>query len=227
MATRFITSALESQPWAIVNNSSVNSVPVDNIVPQYLNNYLSVAVFASKPYAGALVHCGQPVPPQALPYIGVDLQFMLSEEAAAFLRCLEVDLKVAMTGAPAGGTAQNLCDFSSQIELYNGGQIQIDNQAATWADVPNRKTGPLTPDVWIPWAGRYLIDAANKKYSVLGFNINGTGYSIPATMQGLAWQTTNWSQVAQVQLQLDNNTVPAAFVVRYRDITLTWSDHPF
>lgn len=227
---KVVYGPLENEAWAAVNNSSVNQVPADAIWPQKLpDGSLEVVMVASKPYGGALVHCTQPtpvLPDTALPYVGLDLEFFLSEAAVAFLRCLEIDLKVSMLPAPPNGVIANVCDFSSQIELFNGGNLQIDNQAGTWTDAGSA-FGALPVGVWVPWSSRYLIDAPNSKYSVLSVAVAGVAKKIAAALQGLGYQKTNWAANSETQFQLDNNTVPAAMAVQYRNIYQTYSDQPF
>lgn len=226
---RFIDPNLESQPWKIVNDQSVNPVPVDAMFAEKINDELEVFISSSKPYGGALAHCPRPVPMingTVLPYLGLDMQVKIPAAAAQLMRCLETDCKVAVISAPNGATPiQNLCDFSTQIKLFDGNKIQIDDQNQHWID-----TGLAVPslpiDTWFSWSGRFKIDVANKKFSVLAFIINGATYTVPQTLQGLNWQTTNWGQAVEPSLQLDDNTVPGAFAVEYRGITLIWDDQP-
>jgi len=222
-------SNLESQPWKIVNDTSVNPVPVDSILEEEIGNALEVFISASKPYGGALVYTPRPVPlinGNPLAYVGMDMEIYLPDEAAQFLRCLETDLKISLLSPPAGGTAQNLVDFSSQVELFNNGNLQIDNGAGSWTDA-GFTLGALPVDTWFPWSARYQIDVPNKKFSVLSFSITSKTFAIPAALQGIPWHTTNWVQTAHPQLQLDDNTTAAAMFVKYRNISLTWCDQPF
>lgn len=218
---------LENNTWAVVNDKSVNPVPATSFKAENVGGVLELYIEAEQQYGGALAHCSRPIPlvnGQILPYVGFDLDIYIPDAAASLMRCLEIDHKLSVVDAK-GQTIPNICDFSSQIETYKGGAIQIDNQSATWTDT-GLSTGPLPTDSWFHWAARYHVDTTNKKFSVLGFNINGVAYTIPSNLQNLNWDNSNWGMAAEPSLQLDV-TQPCAFNVRYKNIRTTYSEQPF
>lgn len=226
---KIVQENLESGNWILVNDKSVNPNPVQSMFPQFFAGALNVHFVSVVDYGGALLHLPQGLPMMngqfVTPWVGYDLEFMLTDEAAALCRCVEIDFKASMIDAK-GQTIANIVDGSSQICLYDGsGRIQIDNQAMTWTDT-GFATGPLPANTWIPWSGRYHIDVPSKKFSVLSISVNGSTYAIPAAMQNLTWGNSNWGMAVEPALQLDG-THPSAFQVRYRNIGLTWSDQQF
>lgn len=218
---------LEKKPWKVVNDLSVNPVPMDSYFPELINDELEIFSVASKPYGGALAHCPRPVPTFngsfITPYMRLDTLIKIPATAAQLLRCLELDAKTALFPAPAGQTAQNLVDFSTQIKLFDGGKIQIDDQNMHWIDT-GLAVGTLPIDTWFPWSAKFFIDSANKKYSVLSFDIAGAHYDVPSSLQNLTWQSSNWGMASEPSLQCDDNTAPGAFVVDYKLIHQYWSD---
>ena len=223
-----VDSGLEKLPWQVVNDKSVNPVPATSFKPEYINGALEIFIEAEQQYGGALAHCARPLPTpfggNPLPYVGFDLDIFIPDEAAAYMRCLEIDHKISVFDAK-GQTVNNICDFSSQIETFNNGNIQIDNQGMSWTDI-GLSTGKLPVDTWFHWAARYNIDVPSKKFSVLYFVINGVQYKVPTTLQGLNWDPSNWGQAVEPSLQLDV-TQPCAFSVKYNNIVTTYSEQPF
>lgn len=223
---------LESQEFKVVNNSSVNPVQA-NITPELVNGALYVYLSSIQPYGGALVYTARPVPfagslfvtSVPLVYVGLDWDIVIPAPAAKYMRCLEIDLKAALFPA-LGKNVNNLIDGSSQIEIYNNGNLQIVNEAGSWVDT-GFHTGSLPVDVPFHWSARWVIDTQNDTYSVLSFTIAGITYTIPSNLQNLPWRSSNWAQTANVQLQLDNNTQPSAFCVKYSNGYLRWADTSF
>lgn len=222
-----VDTKLEQYDWPTVNDLSVNKVPAKYYKAQKVNDVLDITIAADQEYGGALAHCSRPIPTingAILPFVGFDMDIFIPDAAAYFMRCLEIDHKMSVFDAK-GQDVANIVDFSSQIETFNKGNIQIDNQSMTWIDT-GLATGQLPTNSWFHWAARYLIDFPNKKFSVLSFNINGTTYEIPTNLQNLNWGHSNWGMAAEPSLQLDV-TQPCAFNVRYKNITTTYCEHSF
>jgi hypothetical protein len=180
--------------------------------------------------AGGLLAFKTPFPvlPEAtMTYFGVDLDVMILDSDIKLLRCLEIDLKVAKTGAPAGGTLANVADGSGQYNVANGfWQIDTAGPSPVWTDTPYQPT-PLGADTWTHFSSRYNFDWATAKTSVLSAKFGADEPApFPAALGGLPLLVTNWNSVIALQLQTCLEAA-GTLNVYYNNITLTISDTPF
>ena len=223
-----IDSALENVPWIVQTGPTVNPIPADAFLPALIpSGPLKVTNISSNAEGGALVTCKRPVPSipgVALPYLGLDLSVYVSSFDLPFLGRLEIDVKACLTAPPNASTQiANIFNFSSQLN-FSTGAWQIDGSPPGWV---NTGFSPaFTPDTWIPLSFRYFMDIPNKKFSVLSCAWGSIIYVVPASLQELPCQESNWDAVAAVQLQTET-LVPGGLSTLYKGITLTWSDKPF
>jgi hypothetical protein len=222
-----IDGALEFAAWTTQTGPTVNPVPADAFLATQLpSGALKVTNVSSKAMGGALVTCKRPVPSipgTTLPYLGLDLQLLVSQYDLPLLARKEIDVKAALTPAPSALTSiANVANFSSQFDASTR-TWQIDGSPPGWVDTGFKPV--LTPDVWMPLSFRYFMDIPNGKFSFLSVNWGGL-FEVPASMQELPLQQSNWAQVAAIQLQTEILS-PGGLTTLYRGITLTWSDRPF
>lgn len=225
---KLVVSNLEllKNGWTVVNDSSVNSVPMDSVNVAQIEDYLSVSMVGSKPYAGAMVACKLPPPVVegvTWAYVGLDLEVFLPQETLSFARCIETDWKGAFASAPSGGTLANVYDGSAQINLAEDmWQVDKPNNGG-WVD-SGVKPGDLDADNWNPISIRYALSPTG--LTVVSIETNEAGVeTVPPTVLPLL--VTNWAAVSAVQLQLDLNNAAAALWARYRNVNVTFSDEAF
>ena len=219
-------SNLEAQTWTPESGSNINAeLPEALEVVNEPDGSLRFTNVSTEDFGGGLITLKgayPPLPGVSLPYAGLDFEVLISPQDLPNLARLECDLKVAETAAPAGGTAANIANGSGQLSLPDG-NWEINNEAAGWIDsgyVP----GAPPAGVWVPVSLRFLFGAT---FSVLSVNVNApTPFLVPAALQGLALQASNWAAVWAIQFQTEI-TQPGAVNVSYRAITLTFCNGPF
>lgn len=231
---KIVYNNLEKYPWQVVNDTTVNPVPMTSVSTQLVNGHLGVTM-AGPQYGGALIACKLPTPvipgTTQFPYSGLDFEAFVDDDSMSLLRCFESDLKAVWNAAPAGQSIPNCMDGSFQVNLAEGGMCQIDNAVPTWVDtgiksVPAwldnsvQQVPILTPNAWSGFSLRHSIDGSN--FSFLSINSE----PIPVTLRPLPLLNTNWASVLAVQFQLVLQ-VAGTVTVRYRNVTLTVSDSPF
>lgn len=219
---------LEVQPWPTQTGPNVNPVPADAYIASLLpSGVLKVTNASSKPLGGALVTCKRPVPAVPglpLPYLGMDMMAYVSSFDLPNLGRWELDLKVCLTGAPNASTPIfNVANFSSQLN-FSTGQWQIDGNPPAWLDTGFKPT--ITPDVWFPISFRYFIDIASSKFSILSTQWGTQAFQVPAAMQEVPFQLTNWQPVAAIQIQMEVFN-PGSVTTLDDQIVLSWSDAAF
>lgn len=185
---------------------------------------LAVTNEADKPMAGGLVTCKTFLPPALntldFPYFGLDLELCVSPSSLANLGRLELDVKRWTVGAPGPSSPlANIANESSQLNLQNG-QWQIDGNPPGW-----RKTGfqpPMSPG-WIPVSFRYHMDA--EKFSFLSASWDRCRFEIPAAMQNVTLETSNWGPQAGCVIQLQTEVIePGTVTVNFRNLKFLVGD---
>lgn len=140
---------------------------------------------------------------------------------------LETDLIAVFTAAPNASTpTSNKGNNSTQLNL-NTGHFEVDASAGTsaWSDIGSGP-GSIVPDVEHELIIRCGFDLPNAKRSVFSIWWDGVAYPVPAALQGIPFQPSNWGQVVAIQKQ-NEMFKPGATDVIYRGTELSWSDQPF
>ena len=225
---KLVLDNLEKQPgWIVESGPTINEpVPVSFTFQQTTE----ALIITNTGVANAAALCAFKVPFPALPvasmpWIGIDLDCMVLDASLPLLRCLEIDLKVAQTSAPAGGTLANVMDGSGQYNVADGfWQIDTAGPNPVWTNTAYKPT-PLKADLWTRVSTRYQANWPSKTASVLSAKIgNDQPAPFPASNNPLL--VTNWNDVIALQLQtclMKSGTL----VVYYRNIRVTISDTAF
>ena len=216
---------LELQPWIVQTGPNINPVPADSFTATLIpGGILKVVNTSSKAWGGALVTCKPPEMDQvnsyANPYFGLDLEIYVPPADLANLGRLELDVKRCVVPAQAGVMIPNIGNGSTQLN-FSTGQWQIDKSPPGWTD-----TGfePILPPAWTPISFRHVMNASG--YSVMSTKWGDTSFSVPASMQNLPLQESNWAQVMAVQIQTEV-VAPGTVTIYLRNINLSVSDGPF
>ena len=224
MSTTAIYSNVERRAYQIVNNITVNAIPMDNIEVYPVGDHVCITMSGSQPNAGALV--AFKIPPPTTPgaqlvYSGLDFDEMMDDDSLAVLKCKESDLKNVWT--PANGVSvNNVMDGSAQL---NQGAWQIDDATRP---VPNWVStgfapGPLTAGKWNHVSLRHVYDPVKGTFSFLSITDRGQRYLIPSAMQNIPLLGSTWDQVLAAQFQLCL-AQPGAVTWRIRGVTVIVSD---
>ena len=112
-----------------------------------------------------------------------------------------------------------MANFSSQLN-FSTGQWQIDGNPPGWLNTGFKPI--IAPDVWFPISFRYFIDFPNSKFSFLSTTWGAQEFTVPATMQGVPFQITNWQPVSALQIQMEVLN-PGSVSTLYQDLAV--SDH--
>lgn len=227
---------LERLNWTGHSGPDINPVPAA-IASEMVGDELEVDVVATAAFGGALVSLDRPVPVvngQPLPWLKVVWQVTPSPAAVQAGRCDELDAILVFPAAPAAATpVVNRYDGSTQLNLAEGGMWQIDNADEQWIDT-GAKPGPLPAGQPTRISTIYHYDFAAQTMAVVSIAQGDAAPFLVATAeQGIAAHSSNWSlpgtkppqPVLHLQIQLDDNNIPAGFEVHYR-CSVYWSDNP-
>lgn len=114
-------------------------------------------------------------------------------------------------------------NFSSQINMAEGGHLQISNQSGGWVD-----TGivlDLAPEAWHTFVYDYAFNVTTHKYSILSVTVDGIMYLIPTTLQNLTATQPSppWEDSCSLQVQLDIGSAGGGFSQLMQNIQYSWS----
>jgi hypothetical protein len=200
MTTSIVYSNLELADWTTQSGSNVNPVPADLYVATQESGVLQVTNYSSRPMGGALVTHKIPLPVLngvTLCSGSLSMECYISSLEMPNLARLEIDTKICIQGAPNASTPiRNVCNFSSQVNLSTG-QWQIDGDPPGWKDTGFKPQ--LPSNTWFPIVFDY--DWMATAFSFMMASFAGQAFQVPATMQNVPLQTTNWQPVIALQIQ--------------------------
>jgi len=220
---------LASWPWLTRIGKDINKIPAKSYTAtQAPTGELVVVNTSDQAGGGGLVTCAVPVPALGvpLPYTELSLEAFLTDIPWRF----ESDVKQCNIGAHSGGQINiaNISNFSTQWKQMNGplGQWQIDGNPPGW--LGTYWTPTLTTGAWFKFRIRGYTDLAAKTYSVLSGRFGKQRFDVPAALQNVPWEVSNWgpTPVAMVQLQTEI-ALPGVLTVRYRKIRVKFRNLPF
>jgi hypothetical protein len=217
--------------WTTQLGSAINNpVSVDFIASNLPDGRLKTTNIARAANAGGLV-TWKVIPPTipgfVLNYAKLRTLVMIPSTALYNLRNLETDFIQVLTPAPNSSTPiPNKFNGSTRWNSVSG-HFEIDASSASpaWSDIGGGP-GSLTPDVTHELINLYQFDYVKLTTSVLSISWDGVIYSVPSTLQNVGVQTSNWTQVLDLQLQDATQQVGSVEVI-YNQTSLYLSDQPF
>lgn len=217
--------------WISGISPSINPKASLVYVPSSLpDGRLKVTNVGNVDYAGGLVARKIP-PPQisgvSLTYAMLSTSILVPSSALYNLARLETDFLVILTPAPDPKTPiPNKFNGSTQLNFSTGNfMIDASSGAAAWSDIGAGPGKDIAPDVPHLLELRYQYDFAGKHISTLSITWDGTLYPVPAKLQNVGCQPSNWNAVMAIQKQTEMFT-PGSVEVVYDRTTLTLSDQP-
>lgn len=216
---------------------SVNPVPLDNIYWQRINTgpfkrSFVVDYVGSKAGAGGLLTWKSlPLPVfngSVLPYVKFRWKAYISSFNLFNLWRFENDIKGVFTAAPnAASQIANVHNGSCQFKPVPAGgwSFQIDKSGGGWVD-SGQQIAAIPADSLVQYETAMFMDTVNSQFSFLSFSLNGAVQAVPASMQKLPLQTSNWAAglAAQVQVEI---VAPGSCQVIYQDPEICCSDVAF
>lgn len=214
--------------WQKRVGSNINPVSSDALeISLTPDGWLKFSNAVSQNMGGGLIARALPLPfmgSTPLPYFGLDFDFMVLAEDLPYLGRFEADLKFPTVASPTTANIVNMVNGSTQWNQSESGMWQVANAAQVWADT-GYKTAIATGTV-THYASRGVIDFTNQKYSMLSISQGSDApWAIPASLQGIALQPSNWTQGAlQLQTEALSETGLDTF---YRNIIVTMATQKF
>lgn len=233
---------LETIPAFTEIQSDVNSVLAKDfeatVIPSgAYAGWLKITNSSNAAMGGGLAGWKLPFPnvgSTQLTYAGLDLNVLIPDADYPFLARMEIDTIAVANSAPASAISTNpatwvanKADTSAQCNQSENWMWQVDQVVSggyKWTDTGVVLTPPSNQPFSLSF--RYKWDFANGNSSVISVAQNGVLMPIPAAMQGIALQTSNWASVIAVQLQTEILQAGGLSVL-YKNIFLTLSDQPF
>lgn len=224
---------LHKAAWTPNIGPSINNAQSTAYMAQALpDGRLLTTNTGSVAYAGGLVGWRQSAP--LLDFAGLGLNYaklstliLVPSYSAYNLARLETDFLLLIQGAPNAATPiANKFNGSTQLNLSSGNfQIDASSGAAQWSDIGGGPGKQIAPDVPHLLEIRYSFDYAGKKHSTLSISWDGKVYAVPAALQNVDNQTSNWVAGMHIQKQTEMFN-PGAVSVIYDQTSLTFDQQP-
>jgi hypothetical protein len=161
-------------------------------------------------------------------YIAMKVGFQWSRHVRRKIARLELDLKVCFRTRPNSQTKiRNVGNFSTQWNRDRK-MWQIDEDPPGWIDSGYVVTEEqMAPDVHHTVDFRFWYDPNpdDPRFSVQSIDLDDNPYIVPAKLQGVAAQNTNWEEIRSIQLQTENYE-PGSSTVVFDLVQLGWSHSP-
>lgn len=217
----------KSGDWISNKSDSINKPQADYFeASETSDGTMMVTNGSLKAWGGALVSRKRGVPAangKKLNWLVFRLKFKFPKATGENTARLETDLKVCCKSRPNASTyIRNVSNFSMQWNADTG-QFQIDKDPPQWTDSGFIVTS-IEPDVWHTLEMRYWFDEVNLVFSYLSIQYDDQLYMIPESLQKVAMTSTNWEEVASLQLQTEVYAARSTVEVGYIEGTLCWSD---
>lgn len=230
MAVWFIERDLFAQDidWKSNKGASINDPPSDyfEATDHPEANAMLVTNGSLAAWGGALVSRKRSVPAsngKKLNWLAYKFQFRYNGATAKNVARHETDIKICFKSRPSSTTPiRNVANFSVQ---YNPDkkQYQIDLDPPGWVD-SGFVVETIEPDVWHTLEFRFFFDETAKTFSVLSIQHDAQLYMIPANLQNVPAQLTNWEEVSSEQMQNEVYRAKSSVAIEYRDGVLAWCD---
>jgi hypothetical protein len=233
MAVFYVERNLFQNPgadWKSNKGPTINDPPSDFFeaaaTPE--TNTMMVTNGSTPAWGGALVSRKRGVPAsngKKLNWLAYRFQFRFDAKTGSNVARHETDLKICIKTRPNSQTKiRNVCNFSVQWNPdAAGGQYQIDLDPPGWVNT-GFVVEEITPDVWHTQEFRFTFDDAANTFSVLSIQLDDQLFTIPANLQNVPMQLTNWEEVSSEQMQNEVYAAKSTTLIEYRDGVLCWSD---
>lgn len=165
------------------------------------------------PYNNWLAANARPILPNT-GKLSLSFELMIDANVASSAQAIEFDTRLSISGLNY--------NFSSQIDIAAGWQLQISDAAGGWVST-GYNVPKLAPLEYHSFLYQYSFDTTKKLYSTLEIEIDNAPYPIPSTLQNLAPQNLGWADSCSLQVQQDLGSKGGAFSQLMRNIQYAWS----
>lgn len=166
-----------------------------------------------KPYTQWLAALHRPLLPNT-GHLSFSFELMTDSNAPEVAQAIEFDTRVSV-----GGLNYN---FSSQINYYRGGLLQISGADGKWIDT-NYTPGKLTSKVWHHIRCRYSFDINAHLYQTEEIRIGEDVERYIADPKNMiAPQNMGWKDSCSLQIQQDLGSSGGAFSIYIRNARYEW-----